>query len=265
VVSDQRERILAATVGLIYEQGYSRLTVAQITALARISRNVFYAQIKNKQQAAGEAHVAQSRRHSHGEGDDGPLEADRRYFRLLHQTNQLIPYLLEHLLSERVFTPISYIVLGLLDQAPGTPYDLKARVASGLGNFWSVQHAQLYSETERLASEGLLSESREQEGRRRKTYAITESGKLVLEDWLAIPAQGIPELREPSMLKIYFGTDPATVAPEQLKAHRKKLAEFEEMQERFKKLDSFPRGILLTLEAGIGHEREFVRYWSLLV
>jgi DNA-binding PadR family transcriptional regulator len=164
-----------------------------------------------------------------------------------------------------VLTPISYIVLGLLDQAPGTPYDLKTRVASGLGNFWSVQHAQLYTETERLAAEGLLSESREQEGRRRKTYEITESGKLALDEWLATPAQGIPELREPSMLKIYFGADPATVAPEQLEAHRKKLAEYEEMQEEYKRLDSFPRGMLLTLEAGIGHEREFVRYWASLV
>jgi DNA-binding PadR family transcriptional regulator len=168
-------------------------------------------------------------------------------------------------LPERVLTPISYIVLGLLDQAPGTPYDLKTRVANSLGNFWSVQHAQIYTETERLASEGLLSESREQEGRRRKTYAITDSGKLVLEDWLATPTDGIAEVREPSMLKIFFGADPATVAPEQLNAHRKKLAEYEKLHEEYEKIDSFPQGMLLTLTAGIQLEREFIRFWSSLV
>ena len=37
-------------------------------------------------------------------------------------------------------TPVSYIVLGLLDRADGaaTPYQLKAAVASSIGNFWSV-------------------------------------------------------------------------------------------------------------------------------
>jgi hypothetical protein len=30
-------------------------------------------------------------------------------------------------MSKRVLSPTSYIVLGMLSQAPGTPYDLKAR------------------------------------------------------------------------------------------------------------------------------------------
>ena len=77
-------------------------------------------------------------------------------------------------------------MLGLLAQAPGTPYDLKIRVAASLGNFWSVQHAQLYTETARLAEEGLLTEERESEGRRRKTYSITAAGQEMLESgWRA--------------------------------------------------------------------------------
>jgi hypothetical protein len=40
--------------------------------------------------------------------------------------------------GDRELTPTSYIVLGLLDGEPGTPYDLKARVAAGPGNFWTV-------------------------------------------------------------------------------------------------------------------------------
>ena len=49
-------------------------------------------------------------------------------------------------------TPVSYIVLGLIDAAgEATPYQLKTAAAASVGNLWSVQHAQLYSEPERLA------------------------------------------------------------------------------------------------------------------
>ena len=43
-------------------------------------------------------------------------------------------------------------MLGLLEMSgEATPYELKQAVAVTLGSFWSVQHAQLYSEPERLA------------------------------------------------------------------------------------------------------------------
>ena len=59
--------------------------------------------------------------------------------------------------NEIRLTPTSYIVLGLLEAAgEATPYDLKQMVAVGLGNFWSLQHAQLYTEPERLAGAGYL-------------------------------------------------------------------------------------------------------------
>ena len=74
-------------------------------------------------------------------------------------------------------TPTSYIVLGLIERGgESTPYQLKRLVAAGLGNFWSLQHAQLYSEPERLAKAGLLDEDVETTGRRRKTYRITAAG-----------------------------------------------------------------------------------------
>ena len=130
-------------------------------------------------------------------------------------------------------TPASYIVLGLLAQAgEATPYELKRMVATGVGNFWSLQHAQLYSEPERLAGAGYLTEHRETAGRRRKRYALTARGRAALEEWLAAP---------------------------QLEAHERKLREYR----RIRAADSGagPRGPWLTLDAGIGHEREWLRYW----
>jgi PadR family transcriptional regulator, regulatory protein AphA len=165
---------------------------------------------------------------------------------------------------DRELSPTSFIVLGLLSQAPGTPYDLKARVSFGLGNFWTVQHAQLYTETARLAKEGLLDEQRESEGRRRKTYSITKAGEKVLREWLGRPVEQLAELRDPGLLKVFFGADPAMIAEGQLEAHQAKLDKYEALEESFRDVE-IPEGARLALRAGIVHEREFAKFWSSLL
>lgn len=165
--------------------------------------------------------------------------------------------------SQTRLTPTSYIVLGLLEAAgEATPYDLKRVVAASLGDFWSLQHAQLYAEPERLAAAGYLSERREAEGRRRKHYKITSDGRKALRQWLAEPTDELTELRDPGLLKVFFGADPKRLAKSQLPAHRRRLADYEDLSEQLG--DETPRGIRLSLEAGIGHEREWIRFWSRL-
>ena len=129
-----------------------------------------------------------------------------------------------------------------------------------MGNFWSLQHAQLYSEPERLAGVGYLKERREQGGRRRRHYSITPKGSEALTEWRRSPAERLYELRDLGLLKVFFGADPGAVAEVQVEAHRRKLAEYEALQ-RFDVGDE-PRGPWITLEAGIGHERETIRFWD---
>ena len=74
-------------------------------------------------------------------------------------------------------TPTSVIVLGLLEFGDATPYELKTRVADTVGSFWSVPHSALYAEPERLAKAGLVAERREQGGRRRREFSITDAGR----------------------------------------------------------------------------------------
>lgn len=156
---------------------------------------------------------------------------------------------------------MSFVVLGLIDQGgPATPYDLKQRLAAGPGNLWSVQHAQIYSEPERLAAAGYLRERREDGGRRRKTYSLERRGREALRRWLAEPAATNTELRDPGLLKLYFGADPGALAPEQLAAHRAKLAEYERTMAADPGGD--PRGPWLALEMGIAAERAWIRFWS---
>jgi DNA-binding PadR family transcriptional regulator len=164
-------------------------------------------------------------------------------------------------LQDLRLTPTSYIVLGLLDLCgEATPYELKQAVAVSLGNFWSLQHAQLYSEPERLTGGGYVKERREQGGRRRRRYSLTAKGRRALQEWRDAPTDELSELRDPGLLKLFFGADPARLAEVQLEAHRRKLAEYEALMKHAG--DEGPRGPWLTLESGIGHEREWVRFWE---
>jgi DNA-binding PadR family transcriptional regulator len=160
-------------------------------------------------------------------------------------------------------TPTSAIVLGLLELiGEGTPYDLKQAVGMTVGHFWTFQHAQLYTETERLAEAGLLRVDQEEGGRRRKRYALTAAGRKALDTWRAEPATEVPELRDLGVLKLFLGADPKTLGAAQLDAHRAKLREYEEIRKIDEGLE--PRGPWTALESGIEHERQMIRFWKRL-
>lgn len=155
----------------------------------------------------------------------------------------------------------SYIVLGLLEIAgAATPYDLKRIAQMSTSNFWTIPHTQLYTECARLADEGLLIERQERTGRRRRTYQLTERGRELLDRWRNEPTAELYELRDGSTLKLFFGGDPGRLAASQLEAHKRQLEVYERLHASLS--PSEPRGRRLALEAGIGHEREFIRFWS---
>jgi PadR family transcriptional regulator AphA len=130
-------------------------------------------------------------------------------------------------------TPTSYLVLGLVArEGPSTPYGLKRHVAATIGHFWSFPHALLYKEPPRLVDLGLLTEEREQEGRRRRLFAITDPGREALRAWLEHPARHATELRDLGLLQLFFADlEPASarlaIAQEQLALHHAQLAEYE--------------------------------------
>ena len=166
-------------------------------------------------------------------------------------------------MQEPRLTPTSYIVLGFVSWAgAATPYRLKRLVAGSVGNFWTLQHAQLYTEPERLTKAGYLTEERERGGRRRKVYTVTDRGRQALADWRAEPTDAIPELRAPALLKLFFGAEPAALAPPQIEALRRKLAEFEAIRDSMP--DSVPEGRRLTLDAGIASTRQQIEWWEAL-
>jgi DNA-binding PadR family transcriptional regulator len=157
-------------------------------------------------------------------------------------------------------TETSYAVLGLLEYCePATPYQLKQIAQESIFHFWTIPHTQLYTECARLADGGLLDERREQTGRRRRLYRLSAAGRKALREWRADPRTDLYELRDPGLLKLFCGADPAAVAEVQLAMHEQRLARYNELL-----VEGLPTGVRLALESGIGHEREYIRFWTRL-
>jgi len=158
------------------------------------------------------------------------------------------------------------MVLGFLRAAgPSTPYDLKQMHAVSVGHFWSLPHSQLYAEPERLAKAGLVSEEREEVGRRRRRFTITAAGEAALDAWLADADAPSPELRDVALIKLFFGADPHAIAERRLAYHEQLLQTYEGLHADLSQAKDAPRGPISTLEAGIRHERGMVAYWRELL
>jgi DNA-binding PadR family transcriptional regulator len=158
-------------------------------------------------------------------------------------------------------TPTSYLVLGCLSRGPATPYELKQIVRGSIGYFWSFPHSQLYSEPGRLAEAGLVSERREQSGRRRRRFAITSSGERALRAWVGDPTAAPVEIRDIALLKLFFAGAVtrdriAELGRRQHEAHRERLGLYRELA----KLPGDPAA-RATLELGLAYERATTAFW----
>lgn len=162
-------------------------------------------------------------------------------------------------------TPTSFIVLASIAAlGRATPYALKRATANRLGDFWSLAHSQLYAEPERLVRGGYLAADIERHGRRRKLYALTDKGREALDEWLFDPMTGRYELRDAGLLKLALGAPVTALAAAQLELHRQALERYEKLADAIVATDaSDPQA--LVLQAGIGHEREYARFWASLL
>ena len=88
----------------------------------------------------------------------------------------------DHAIDLRSLTPTAHLVLGMVALfGPMTSYQLEQRVAATVASFWLFPHSQLYAEPRRLSEAGLLRETTEQGGRKRRTYELTDAGHAALE------------------------------------------------------------------------------------
>jgi PadR family transcriptional regulator AphA len=156
-------------------------------------------------------------------------------------------------------TPTSFIVLGLVRWSPGvSAYELEQTIRATVSHMWSIQRSQVYREPIRLTEAGLL-ESTEDAERRSTSYAVTPAGEQALDDWLAASADEMPQLRDLSILKLFFGASPAELARTRLLQHQGRLKEYEVLQSASAVMPAGPRR---ALQAALLHERASIKFWS---
>ncbi|MFF8731875.1 helix-turn-helix transcriptional regulator [Streptomyces sp. NPDC015171] len=158
-------------------------------------------------------------------------------------------------------TTSSFLVLGIIDKlGEASAYDVKVEAGRTVAPFWSVPHAQVYAQCERLLGAGLLVQVRQESGRNRRVLTLTDAGRRALQDWLADPGFVPVEARERGILKLWFGAGPEALAPVQLAEHRRTLGEYEELADEVGEL--LTPGQREALEFGIRYERMMTDFWE---
>ncbi|MBT2207867.1 MULTISPECIES: PadR family transcriptional regulator [Actinomadura] len=161
----------------------------------------------------------------------------------------------------------SYLVLGLIGlRGPSSSYQLKRAVERSVGYFWPFPHSQLYVEPKRLAEAGLLEESAETQGRRRRTYSLTPAGRDALRAWLGDPGTEVFQVRNEAELKLFFSElgDAGTVerlAEAQAGYHGERLAGFRETLERLGTVPDLEKRVA-PLVLGVRIEAACLSFWE---
>ncbi len=102
---------------------------------------------------------------------------------------------------------LSNAILGFLNYAPMTGYDIKKFMDDSVNFFWMAQISQIYRELKVLESKGhIISEVKPSEkGPEKRVYFITDSGRSQLKSWLAeVHTDEI--MRNEFMIRILFSS-----------------------------------------------------------
>ncbi len=100
---------------------------------------------------------------------------------------------------------LEHAILGFLNYAPMTGYDLKKAFDASIHHFWPADQAQIYRTLKALMRWGWVTvKVVPQEDRpNRKVYHITDAGREELRRWLQTPME--PEdPRVPLLVKVFF-------------------------------------------------------------
>ncbi|WP_188435378.1 PadR family transcriptional regulator [Microbacterium murale] len=100
---------------------------------------------------------------------------------------------------------LRHAILGLLDIAPQSGYDLGRAFAGSVAHFWHADQSQIYRTIDRLEADGVVAtELIVQTGRPdRRVHALTDAGRAELHAWLRSPVES-PMPKEPFLARLFF-------------------------------------------------------------
>ena len=122
---------------------------------------------------------------------------------------------------------LPHVLLGLLSRAPGSGWDLKARLERDPSLSWDAELAQIYPALKTLLRGGFVAMKRRRstKGPARREYRLTPSGRRELLEWIAEPPR-LPRARDAALARLAFLERARPEArAQQMAAYRTLLAE----------------------------------------
>jgi DNA-binding PadR family transcriptional regulator len=164
-----------------------------------------------------------------------------------------------------------YVILGLLRDEALTGYEIKNIIDIRMSFFWQESYGQIYPELNEMLEEGLIKvadEGKEQSGRGKVKYSITDQGKAAFCEWMAEDNEK-DTVRSEVLLKFFLADDSNKSAMEkhltQFYLQNKKKLElyhsFTNNLKQLKELHNNHKYILKMLELGT-RQQEVYCNWS---
>lgn len=98
-----------------------------------------------------------------------------------------------------------YAILGILNLAPSTGYDIKKYSDNVLSGFWNENFGHIYPTLKKMLEDGMIEIVSREKSEKKVRYGITDKGKQELEAWLI--EETIPQpVRSEFMLKLLFSS-----------------------------------------------------------
>ena len=106
--------------------------------------------------------------------------------------------------------PLKHAILGLLNYADMTGYDIDRYFKSSIAFFWYAQTSQIYKELNTLMKHHWVDSQvvYQSDKPNKKVFHITEEGKVELHHWLAdADLTEIMKYKNPLLMKIFFSSE----------------------------------------------------------
>lgn len=128
---------------------------------------------------------------------------------------------------------LKYVLLGFLNYASMTGYEMEGWINVSTGNFWHAELSQIYKTLKKLEEDGrVTSQIEPQEGRPdKRIYSLTPAGKADLAEWLETPVLDEIVKKDALLIRLFFsppGNKAALLVQLriQLQMHRRKLEHY---------------------------------------
>jgi DNA-binding PadR family transcriptional regulator len=109
-------------------------------------------------------------------------------------------------MSSQTLTPTARVILGMLKLGVATGYDIKRVIDTSTRFFWTASYGQIYPELKRLRKARLVRAEQSPRGKVKRTvYSLTPKGEAALHDWLTDNQDVLFEIRDESLLRLFFG------------------------------------------------------------